>query len=134
MNLVDAFAAYLVSLGIGTLGQDIFIGGAPSSDVANDNIWWIVSNGGGPIKKNSTGESMKQYQVEIHARNRDYKTILDNLYQLEERVNCDSCTQLDGIDTIDMIATVFPVDNDLDSEDRKTGMLQVNLTTYKECQ
>lgn len=134
MNLAEAFANYLENdLSIAILGQDLFIGEAPSSNKVPDSIWWIVDNGGSPIKKNSTGESLKSYQVQIYYRNRDYKAVKDALYTLEQDLNCDGCTQLTGIDTIDIEATTFPIDNDIDGEDRKVGLLQVNLTTYKEC-
>lgn len=133
MNIVEAFAEYLQTLGIATLGQDLLIGRAPSSTERSDNEWWLISNGGSPIKKNKTGESMKNYQFEIYYRNRDYKTVDDEMLHLEELLNCDGCTQLTGFDTVDIEATVFPTDDDLDSEDRKVGLLQANITIYKEC-
>jgi hypothetical protein len=133
MNIAEAFADYLVNLGKGTLGQNIFIGQAPSSNRVSDSIWWIVGNGGSSLQKNSTGESLKNYQLSVYYRNRDYKTVYDTLSDLEESINCDGCAQLDSFDTIDIEASTFPVDNDLDNEDRKVGLLQVNLTTYKEC-
>lgn len=133
MNIAQAFGTYLDDLGIATLGQDLIIGRAPNSNEVTDNLWWILSQGGSPISKNASGESMKRYSIYIYCRNVDYKTIEDALYSLEETINCDGCTQLTGFDTIDLEASVFPIDNDLDSEDRKVGLLQVNITTYKEC-
>lgn len=141
MNLSQAFATYLQSLSIATIGQDLFIGRAPSTmeNLADgvtkvpDNIWWIITNGGSPIKKNQTGESLKSYQVQIYCRNTNPRQMLIDLYTLEEDLNCDGCSQLSGVDTVDIEATVFPIDDDLDSEERKVGLLQVNLTTYKEC-
>lgn len=133
MNLAEAFATYLATLTGSTLGQTLFIGEAPSSDKVADAIWWIVENGGSVISKNSTGEARKSYQIEVYYRNRDYKAVKDGLYALEEDLNCDGCSQISGYDTIDIEATTFPIDNDLDSEDRKIGLLQVNITTYKEC-
>jgi hypothetical protein len=133
MNISESFAEYLVSLGIGTLGQNIFIGNAPSSNMVIDSIWWIVSSGGNPIRRNSTGESLKSYTINVFYRDRDYKTVYDELNTLEESINCDNCTALNDYDTISIEANSFPIDNDLDNEDRKVGLLQVNLTTYKEC-
>jgi len=133
MNLVEAFATYLQTLGLGTLGQTIFIGEAPSSENVSDSIWWIVANGGSPELKASTGELVKNYQVQVYYRNRNYKTVHDNIFSLEEQLNCDGCTQLEGFETIDIEATTFPIDNDLDVEDRKVGLLQANIRTYKEC-
>lgn len=133
MNITQAFANYLETITGSTLGQTLFIGEAPSSDKVADSIWWIIENGGNPIKKNSTGESLKRYQVQIFYRNRDYEVVKDKMFALEEDLNCDGCTQLAGFDTIDIEAITFPIDNDLDGEDRKIGLLQVSLTTYKSC-
>ena len=133
MNLAESFAEYLETLGIGTLGQNIFIGQAPSSNRVSDSIWWIVANGGSPISKNSTGESLKSYQISVYYRNRDYKEIYNSLSSLEEDINCNGCANLNDYDTINIEANTFPIDNDLDDEDRKVGLLQINLTTYKEC-
>lgn len=133
MNIATSFANYLESLGIATLGQDLWIGEAPSSNEVPDNIWWILVNGGNPIRKNSTGESTKGYQIQVFARNRNPRIIADAMQSLEENLNCDDCAQLDGFDTVDIEATVFPIDTDLDDEDRKVGLLQATLTIYKEC-
>lgn len=134
MNLLDSFAKYLQNdLGIATLGQNLFIGEAPSSNNAQDSLWWVINSGGAPILKNQTGESRKAYQVQVFYRDRNYKSITDAMFALEEQLNCDGCTQLEGFDTIDIEATTFPIDQDLDSEDRKIGMLQATITTYKEC-
>lgn len=133
MSLVSAFATYLQSVTGTTLGQTLFIGEAPSSKKVADAIWWIVENGGGVIQKNATGEATKSYQFNVFFRSRDYEAIKDGMYELEEDLNCDNCSQISGYDTIDIEATTFPIDNDLDSEDRKVGLLQVTITTYKEC-
>lgn len=131
--LLEAFAEYLENLGIATRGQDLFIGEAPSSNMVQDSVWWVIDNGGQPVRKNSTGEALKAYQIQIFNRNRNIKDIKRDMFTLEEELNCDGCTQLTGFETIDIEATTFPIDQDIDNEDRKIGMLQVNLTTYKEC-
>lgn len=133
MSLVASLASYLQSFTGTTLGQTLFIGEAPSSNKVADAIWWIVENGGGVIQKNSTGEALKSYQFNIFYRSRDYEAIKTAMYSLEEDLNCDNCSQISGYDTIDIEATTFPIDNDLDSEDRKIGLLQTTITTYKEC-
>jgi len=133
MNLVESFATYLTTVTGTTLGQTLFIGQAPSSDKVADSIYWVVENGGGILSKNATGESMKNYQIDVFYRSRDYEAVKDAMYTLEETLNCDGCTQLSGYDTIELEAMTFPIDNDIDSEDRKIGLLQANITTYKEC-
>lgn len=133
MSLVDSLATYLASTLSVTLGQDLFIGQAPSSNRVADDIWWVIENGGGIVQKNATGEAQKSYQFNVYGRNRNYKTLKDAMNTLEENLNCDNCSQLSGYDTIDIEATSFAIDNDLDAEDRKIGLLQVTITTYKEC-
>ncbi len=133
MNISEQFAEYLETLGVATRGTDLWIGRAPTSVEVPDDIWWIIQNGGSPVRRNSTGETLKSYQVQIYGRSRNYKKLLDDLFVIEQDLNCDGCSQLSGLDTIDIEAVVFPIDNDLDSEDRKVGLLQANITTYKEC-
>lgn len=133
MTITSSLASYLQTLGIATLGQDLIIGRAPSVKETQDDIWWILSSGGGIVQKNQTGEARKSYTALIYRRGRNYREIDDELQQLEEDLNCDGCTQLDGFETIDIEATTFPTDDDLDSADRKVGLIQVTVTTYKEC-
>lgn len=132
MNVSHCFADYLATtLGL-VLGQDIFIGDAPSSNKAPDTVWWVRATGGAPIKK-PTGECMKEYFVEVRMRSRDYRTVYDSLQSLEETLNCGGCDQLCDYDTVDITAAVLSVDNDLDVEDRKLGLLQANIRIYDDC-
>lgn len=133
MNLSEAFVEYIENLGIATFGQDLFIGEAPSSNHVLDAIWWIKTSGGTPERRLPTGETVKNYLIEIFYRNRDYKAVYDAMEDLEEQLNCDGCSQLTGFETMDIQATVFPIDNDIDSEDRKVGLLQATLRVYQTC-
>lgn len=135
MNIAESFADFLQNnLGIATLGQDLFIGNAPSSKkIPLDHIWWIKVTGGNPDTKLQSGEVMKTYFIEVSHRSRGYKTVYDDLHALEETLNCEDCVQLDGFTTIDVSAAVLTIDQDIDSEDRKVGLLQANIITYKEC-
>lgn len=134
MNIAEAFADFMESsLGIATLGQDLFIGEAPDSNVSPDALYWITTSGGNPVNKMHSGEVLKQYTINVFYRDTTEEAVYNELQSLEESVNCNGCTQLEGYETVDIEATTFPVDDDLDSEDRKVGLLQVTLTTYKEC-
>lgn len=133
MNVLTELVAYIENLTGAILGQTLFIGQAPSSNRVADSIWWIIEDGGGVTRKNITGELSKSYNFNIFYRSRDYGEVKTALYQLEEDLNCDSCTQFDSLDTIDIEATAFPIDNDLDNEDRKIGLVQVTILIYKEC-
>lgn len=132
MNITRAFAEYLATITASTIGQDLFIGQAPSSDKAPDSIWWVSGSGGDVTTRVKSGENLKSYLIEVHYRNRNYQTVYENMQSLEERLNDDPCTQLNGFDTVDIEATTFPVDDDLDAEDRKVGLLQATITIYKE--
>ena len=133
MNIAKSFATYLQDeLSVATIGQDLFIGLAPRSDKAPDTLWWIKAFGGDPTTRLKTGETMKQYIVEINYRNRDYETVYEQLQSVEESINSDTCSQITGYDTIDIEATTFPIDDDIDSEDRKVGLLRITLTIFKE--
>lgn len=133
MNIADSFASFLTGITGSTFGQDFFIGQAPSSNIVSDSIWWIVASGGNKVTSLRTGEAVKNYQIDIYRRDRDYQTVYDDLQSLEEQLNCDSCTQLEGFETFDIETILFPIDNDLDGEDRKVGLLQATLRIYKEC-
>ena len=130
MSVAESFANYLQDeLSIATIGTDLWIGQLPSSLKVPDTVWWIIGFGGDPTFKNSTGEVMKQYTIEIRYRNIDPEVVYNSLQTLEESLNSDLCSQITGYDTVDIEATTFPVDDDLDSEDRKVGLLRVTILT-----
>lgn len=131
MNIVDSFAEYLQDLGIATLGQDLFIGEAPSSKQVSNSIWWIIDDGGNNQLDLSTGEKIKIHRISVYNRGNNYQTVKDDIHEAELLINDDGCTQLNGYETLDIEVATFPIDNDIDSEDRKVGLLQVNLKTYK---
>lgn len=130
MNITEAFIPYLETVTGSIFGQGLHIGGIPIS--APEAGWWVVSSGGSPESDNQTGEKIKNYTLDIFYRSSDEKEVYDNLQSLEETINSDGCTQLNGYNVIDMTATLFNVDQDIDNEDRKVGLIQVNLRTYKE--
>lgn len=133
MTIAEAFVEYIETLGVGTFGQSIFIGEAPSSNKVNDPIWWVVESGGNKLVKAMTGESIKQYTLNLYRRDRDYELLSQALFDIEESISCSNCIQLQGFQTIEIEVISFPIDQDLDSEDRKIGLLQINIKTYKEC-
>lgn len=132
MSLASAFAPYLATQSGSTIGQDLFIGQIPSSNKAPDAAWSVSSSGGNKEISLQSGESVKNYLLEVRYRNRDYETVYEKLNSLEEALNAGDCTQLTGFETLSIEATTFPIDDDLDSEDRKIGMLVATVLTYKE--
>lgn len=132
-NIADAFATFLENNTTATLGQDLFISNAPSSNQTTNDLWWITLSGGSKVQTLPTGEPIKAYTINVYRRHRSYQQVYDDLTALEELLNCDGCTQLTGFDTLDIEANLLSVDNDLDSEDRKIGLLQATINTIKEC-
>ncbi len=133
MNIAESFAEYLEDIGVATLGQDLFIGEAPSSNKVGDSIYWLKSSGGEKSLRATTGEAIKAYQIDVYYRSNSYQAVYDSLHELEETLNCAGCVQIGSFDTIEVEAFTFPIDSDLDNEERKVGLLQANLTIYKEC-
>ena len=133
MTIAESFVDYMEELDVGTSGQNIFIGETPPSNYVDDNLWWVIQSGGSKTLKAFTGESIKQYSLLVYNRGRDYGLVSSRLSNLEETLNCPSCVELDGYEVLEMEVVQFPTDQDLDSEDRKVGLLQINIKTYKEC-
>ena len=134
MNIAESFANYMQNdLSIATLGQDLYISAGPDSDRVPDSIWWIVASGGAKDVSLQSGEVTKRYQLDVYFRHRDAEVVYNRLQALEEQLNCPGCVQLDGFDIISVEAITFPVDQDIDNEDRSVGLLQASILTYKEC-
>lgn len=127
MTLKRAFAEYMETLGLGTVGTDIFIGSAPL-DISP--CWWIISTGGAPVITNHTGERLKQYIISVYYRNTNAEVVDQTLFDFEEELNTSNCAQLEGFNTVDITVTTFPADQDLDVEDRTIGLCQVTIQTY----
>lgn len=134
MNVIEAIATFMQdTLELGTLQEDIWIGQAPSERKAQADLWWLVASGGDKEIRAVTGSSIKSYIVNIFRRSTDYEALYNAMQSLEETFNCLSCVQLTGFEVMQIEATNFPIDNDLDAVNRKVGMLQVNIRVYKDC-
>lgn len=133
MNIAQDFATYLETITGATLGQDLFIGEAPSSNKVPVSIYWIVASGGNKSLKAKTGESIKEYTIDVYYRGNDYREVYDIMQELEIELNCAFCVELTNFDTIEVEANTLSIDTDLDSEDRKVGLLQVNISVYADC-
>lgn len=129
MSIVAAFVDYFEEVTSSTLGQDLFVNRVPSSP---DETWWLRSSGGNPLSKLATGEMTKAYRIDVFYRGRSPQNVDAKLFELEEELNSSRGVELTGFSVIDVQATSFPTDNDLDDEDRYVGLLQVTISTYKE--
>lgn len=129
MNIAKSFVEYMEDLGMGIFGTDIFIGNIAID--APDKAWWVLSSGGASLTKNSTGERIKNYTLSVYYRNTDAEDVYETMQEFEEEINSKHCIQLDTYDTIEMEASVFPTDQDLDNEDRVVGLMQIKISIYQ---
>ena len=127
----ESFIAFLENEGIGTFNTNLFLNQVP--DDAPDNCWYIITAGGSPIQKLATGEKVKQYVISVYCRSTTGINVERDLFDLEETLNCANCIILEGFEIIEIEATQFPSDEDLDNEERRIGFLQVNVRLYKTC-
>ena len=133
MTISQSFINFLENEGYGTFGQDIFLYRVPNSIKTQIDLFWIIPSGGTPISKNKTGEIIKAYQFLVYYRSTSSRKIDEVLFNLEETLNCRNCVELDGFELVSMETTQFAADQDLDSENRMVGFLQVQLQVYKGC-
>lgn len=133
MTIAESFAEWMDDQGIGVPGQNIFIGETPPSTYVDDGIWWIIESGGSNLTKAFTGEKIKQYSLQVFYRDRNYGSVSSTLSNFEKLVSCSGCLNLEDYETLEVEVIQFPIDQDLDSEDRKVGLLQINIKIYATC-
>ena len=128
MNLPRQIATLLESNGFGTFGIDIFIGGADYG--TPDKCLWITLAGGANAIEPITGEKLKDYIVTIYARGVGTESVYETIESIEAFFNSKDCIEISGYTLIDISTLSFPVDSDLDSEDRKIGTLEVRVSIH----
>jgi len=133
MTISRAFVKFLEDKGCGIFGQNIFLYRVPNSLKTQTELYWVIPSGGMKVSTNKTGEAIKAYNFLIYFRSNEAKTVDETLSALEEMLNCSSCVELDGFELVSINTTQFPADQDLDSENRMVGMIQVQLSVYKGC-
>lgn len=133
MTISQVFIDYLESQGYGKFGQTLFLYRVPNSLKTQTDLMWVIPSGGSPVSTNVSGEKQKAYQMLIYYRSNSARQVDEALSLLEEQLNCPNCVELQGFELVSIEATQFAADQDLDSENRMVGMLQVQLTVYKSC-
>lgn len=129
MTIKRSFIEYMEDvLNLGVFGTDIFADIAPLDGPTN--LWWVTSSGGSALQKNHTGEKIKQYQLNVFYRSNDAQEVDETLHDFEVAINTSNCDQLTDFDTIELEAFVFPSDQDIDSEERTVGLVQVTVRSY----
>lgn len=126
----EAFVKFLEENNVGTFNQDLYLGMLPLD--APDEAWLVVVAGGSPELVTADGGMMKIYTFSIYRRSLAGKEIERSLFSLEEKLNCSTCVNLEGFETIYSRATQFAQDMDLENENRRIGLLQAQVRLYKE--
>ena len=126
----EAFVKFLQDKGIGTFGTDLFLGQFPLN--APDDAWMVEVSGGTAELVTIDDSMIKLYTFNIYHRSLAGKEIERELFSLEEDLNCNTCVQLDGFDTIYSRATQFAQDQDFENENRRIGLLQAQVRLFKE--
>ena len=126
----EAFVKFLEDNTIGTFGQDLFLGQLPAD--APDDAWLVVVLGGNPELVTADGGMIKVYTFNIYRRSLAGKEIERELFSLEEMMNCSTCVNLDGFETIYSRATNFAQDIDLENENRRIGLMQAQVRLFKQ--
>ena len=133
MTIAKSFVDFLEEKGFGVFGQNIYLYRVPNSKKTQTDLFWVIPSGGMKISTNKTGEAIKAYQFLIYFRSNEAKKVDETLSAMEEMFNCSACVELDGFELVDINATQVPTDQDLDSENRMVGFIQVQLQVYKGC-
>lgn len=130
---LDSFIKWLETSQSLTFGQDLFAGGAPSTNENSNPVTWVVMSGGGDNLTFITGEKHQIFGFDIYHRNASFRDAQRFSYKLVSDLTCANCVQLDGFDTIEIAAASTPVDNDRDSEDRKVVLVQSTAILVNNC-
>jgi hypothetical protein len=125
----ESFVRFLEDKLIGTFGTDLFLGELPQE--APDDSWLVIVSGGNPEIVTLDGGMLKIYTFNIYRRSLAGKKIERDLFGLEEILNCSTCVNLDGFETIYSRATQFAQDIDLDNANRRIGLLQAQIRLFK---
>lgn len=128
MNIVEAFANWLGTESVATLGQDLFISRSPKQP---NSLYWLIAAGGASGNRNVNEGVLQTHNISVYFRDNDGQVVYDNLHDLEEMVLTTGCLTLEGYEVIS-ISTDGPfTDNDLDNESRTVGLLQITIETYR---
>ena len=133
MTIARAFVDFLEKQGFGVFGQNSYLYRVPNSVMAESEVFWVIPSGGNIVGRNKTGELIKAYQFLVYYRSASAEKIDKGLSALEEQLNCSQCVNLEGFELVQVNTTQFPVDQDLDAENRMVGMFRVQLEVYKSC-
>ena len=131
-NIIEAFRDWLIDQSVTTSGQ-IKIHRASSGTDSPDSLWWLKAEGGNHVAYSVDGIPTQTNVIGCYYRNRSAKEVYDTLEALRDTVTTAGCLVLDGYAVVEIPTTFGPFnDEDIDSEDRTVGYIQVSITTRKE--
>lgn len=126
----ESFVKFMQDKGYGTFGQDLYLGEIPLN--APDKAWLVIVAGGNPDLVTADGSMVKIYTFNVYRRSLAGKEIERDLFSLEEALNCSTCVNLDGFETIYSRATQFAQDTDFENEQRRIGLIQAQVRLFKQ--
>lgn len=126
----EAFAEFLTSSIDLQSDEGFYLGELPLE--APNSSWWVIVTGGSPDLVTIDGGMVKLYTFNIFYRSLSGKEIERRLFRLEELLNCSSCVNLTGFETIYSRATQFAQDIDFDNEQRRIGLVQAQVRLFKQ--
>lgn len=127
MSVAEAYRDWMETNGIATSGQDLYLSKAPIGSTA----YWITASGGSTGERYPNGGGTVNTAISVYYRDPDPKKVYDNLEALRDETECAGCLDLEGYTVISIYTTGPFADQDLDSEDRTVGLLEVTLQLKK---
>ncbi len=128
MNIIQSFANWLGENSIATLGQDLRISRAPNKP---NHLFWLLASGGAVNSKNVNRGVRQSHTISVYCRDDDPRVVYDSLHTLEELVLTAGCISLEGYVVTDLVTAGPFTDQDLDSQSRTIGLLEITVETYR---
>lgn len=133
MTVSQSFIKLLENKGYGVFGQNIFLYRVPNSLKTQTELFYVIPSGGSVTRTYSDGAKVKLYQFLIYFRSNKAERVDKVLAEMEDNLNCSGCVELEDYELVSLNTSQLPADQDLDSENRMVGLLQVQLEVYRAC-
>ena len=133
MTISESFVKMLENKGYGVFGQNIFLYRVPNSLKTPTELFYIIPSGGNAVEIYPSGARVKSYQFLVYFRSNSAKRVDKVLNEMEKDLSCSGCVQFEGYEMVGINTSLYPADQDADSENRMVGMIQVQIEVYKTC-
>jgi hypothetical protein len=132
MTVAQAFATYLQSINVATVGTNLFMSRWPSSKKTADPSFLIKEAPGQLVQRTIQGQAINRYLIELYMRDYNASNVDATLQSLRGQLTTSAVT-LSGYTLYSNPETNGPwSDQDLDDEERTVGLLQIRLTIIEE--